>query len=254
MSSLYKYLPAKYVESFVREGTVLFRSLSYFRDYEDAQVRGDEFEGTRLHRPHNGLEITLVETQEKVVLPYSFESTANEDDIVVFCLRTVLSADLAAQFQADACVEIKNVGAFVAGVRGALLRRPSIKSKMLVHGQVKYYYYSPDQPPIVDWALPEKIAMSKLSAYTAQQEYRIAFAVNDAFRVENTRLRLVSPGERRPPRATAHPERLFKLGSLKQLCKVHHFSAKAQPFVPADRLPQPLNSNVCAVHGTNPVG
>ena len=225
MSSIYKYLPAKYVEGFVREGAVLFRSLSYFRDYEDAEVRGDEFEGTRLHRPHRGLEITLVESQQKVVLPHSFESTANEDDVFVFCLSTVLSADLAAKFQADACIEIKHVAAFVAGVRSALLRRPSIKSKALVHGKVEYY--SPDQTPTIEWALPERIAMSKLSAYAAQQEYRIAFAVNDAFRFQNARLRLVAPGERRPPRATAHPQRLFKLGSLSKLCKVHRFSAKA---------------------------
>ncbi|MGH8602581.1 MAG: hypothetical protein ACREXR_07325 [Gammaproteobacteria bacterium] len=91
-------------------------------------------------------------------------------------------------------------------------KRPSIKSKMLVHGDVRYY--TPDEPPIIDWVLPEKIAMSKLSAYTPQQEYRVAFAVNRGFGVENTRLRLVSPGERRPPRTTSHPERLLKLGSL----------------------------------------
>ncbi len=222
MSSLYKYLPAKYVDDFVHKGAVLFRSLSYFRDYEDAQVRGDEFEGTRLHRPQNGLEITLTAKQQKVVLPHSFESTANEDDIFVFCLSTVLSADLAAQFKASACVEIKNPSKFIAGIRAALQRRPSIKNKMLVYGEVKYY--TPEEPVIVDWALPEKIAMSKLSVYIPQQEYRIAFAVNDAFRVENTRLRLVAPGERRPPRATSHPERPFKLGSLAKICKVHHFS------------------------------
>jgi hypothetical protein len=218
---LYKYLPAKYVESFVRDGAVLFRSLSYFRDYEDAQIRGDEFEGTRVHRPQNGLEITLTETQQKVVLPHFFESTANEDDIFVFCLSTVLSADLANQFQASACVEILNPSRFIGGVRAALMRRPSIKNKMLIHGEVNYY--TPEQPPIGDWALPEKIAMSKLNTYVSQQEYRIAFAVNDAFRVENTRLHLVS-GERRAPRATSHPERLFKLGSLSKVCKVHYFN------------------------------
>ena len=225
MSSLYKYLPSKYVDTFVGNGAVLFRSLSYFRDYEDAQVRGDEFEGTRVHRPHNGLEVTLVATEKKLVLPHSFESTAREDDIFVFCLSTVLSADLAARFKADACIEIKNVGAFVSGIRSALLRRPSIKSKALFHGPVKYY--SPDQAPIVDWALPERIAMSKLSAYAEQHEYRFAFAINDAFRVENTRLQLVSPGGHRSSEPSVHTDRLFKLGSLSKHCKVHCFSGEA---------------------------
>lgn len=219
--SLYKYLPAKHVDTFVREGAVLFRSLSYFRDYEDAQVRGDEFEGTRLYRPLNGLEVNLVAKQQKVVLPHSLESSANEDDIFVFCLSTVLSAELAAQFLASSCVEITNPSRLMAGVRGALLRRPSVKSKMVVHGEVRYY--APDDAPMVDWALPEKITMSKLSIYSSQREYRIAFAVNGAFRFQNTRLRLVSPGERVAPRVTSHAERVLKLGSLVKVSKVHRF-------------------------------
>jgi len=205
----------------VREGVILFRALSYFRDYEDAQIRGDEFEGTRLHRPPGGLEITLTETQKKVVLPHSFESAAHEDDIFVFCLSTVLSADLAAQFQANACVEIVNPSRFLSGVRAALARRPSIKSKMLVHGNIRYY--TPDEPPIVDWALPERIAMAKLSTYAPQNEYRIAFAVNGAFAVENTKLRLVAHGERRVPRSMSHPERRLKIGNLAKICKIHRF-------------------------------
>ena len=108
MGSLYKYLPEKYVDDFVRKGAILFRSLSYFRDYEDAQIRGDEFEGTKLYRPQAGLEVTLAATQQKVVLPHTFESTAKEDDIFVFCLSTVRSEDLAKQFQATTCVEISD--------------------------------------------------------------------------------------------------------------------------------------------------
>lgn len=221
MTSLYKYLPEQFVRPLLREGAVLFRTLSYFRDYEDAQVRGDEFEGTRLFRPTNGLEVTLVETQEKVVLPHSFESSAHEDDIFVFCLSTILSPELAAQFKTNVCVEIQNPALFISKIRGALSRRPSIKNKMLVHGEVRYY--EPHEPPIVDWALPERIAMSKLELFRPQQEYRIAFSVNGAFDVENTRLRLVAPGTHRANRLTAYPERLFKLGSISKTCRVHRF-------------------------------
>ena len=221
MLPLYRYSSAERAEAFVRRGEVLFHALSYFRDYEDNQIRGDEFEGTKLFRPQAGLEITLVGTQEKRVMPHSFESAANEDDIFVFCMSSIFSSDLAAQFKADACVKISNPARFIAGVRAALLRRPSIKNKTLIHREVTYY--SADDPPIVDWALPERIAMSKLNCYRAQNEYRFAFSVNDAFKVENTRLRLVAPGERRPPRASAHTEHLLKLGSLSRLCKIHRF-------------------------------
>jgi len=221
VTSLYKYLPEQYAGPFLREGALLFRALSYFRDYEDAQVRGDEFEGTKVYRPTHGLEVTLVETQQKVMLSHSFESSAHEDDIFVFCLSTVLSQDLARQFETDTCVEIQNPALFISKIRGALSRRPSIKDKMLVHGDVKYY--EPEEPPIVDWALPERIAMSKLALYRSQQEYRLAFSVNGAFEVENTRLRLVAPGVPRTPRVAEYPERLFKLGSLAKICRVHRF-------------------------------
>ncbi len=221
MQILYKYLPAKHIDAFVRRGEVLFRALSYFRDYEDAQIRGDEFEGTKLFRPKDGNVITFVDTQEKRVLPHTFESSANEDDIFIFCMSTIFSADLAAQFNADACVEILNPAVFIAGVRAALLRRPSIKNKTIIHGEVKYY--SASDSPMVDWPLPERIAMSKLNYYYPQNEYRIAFSVNDAFKFGNTRLRLVAPGERRPSRVSAHPERLLKLGNLSRLCKIHRF-------------------------------
>lgn len=221
MSSLYKYLPEKYVGPLLSDGAVLFRTLSYFRDYEDAQVRGDEFEGTKLYRPAKGLEVTLVATQETVVLPHSFESSVNEDDIFVFCLSAVLSQELATQFKTSVCVEIRNPALYISKIRDALLRRPSIKNKMLVHGPVKYY--EPHEPPIVDWALPERIAMSKLERFRPQQEYRIAFCINGAFEVENTRLRLVAPGTPRPKRVIAYPERQFKLGNISKICRVHRF-------------------------------
>ncbi len=221
MTSLYKYLPEKYVKPFLYQGAVLFRTLSYFRDYEDAQVRGDEFEGTKLYRPINGLEVTLVATQEKILLPHSFESSAQEDDIFVFCLSKILSQELATQFKTNVCVEIQNPALFISKIRGALLLRPSIKNKMLVHGEVKYY--ESHEPPIVDWALPERIAMSKLAPFHPQQEYRIAFGVNGAFDVENTRVNLVEPGTPRAMRISAYPERKFKLGNISKICRVHRF-------------------------------
>jgi hypothetical protein len=221
VTRLYKYLPEQYVRPLLHEGAVLFRALSYFRDYEDAQVRGDEFEGTKLYRPINGLEVTIVATQEKVVLPHTFESSAQEDDIFVFCLSTLLSKELATQFKTNVCVEIINPALFISKIRAALSRRPSIKNTMLVHGEVNYY--EPQEPPIVDWALPERIAMSKLEPFRSQQEYRIAFGVNGAFEIENTSITLVAPGVSRPKRVSAYPERLFKLGSLSKICRVHRF-------------------------------
>ncbi len=53
--SLYKYFSErKWAEAFIN-GEVLFRSLSYFRDYEDNNVREDQNEGTSIFRPEGGL-------------------------------------------------------------------------------------------------------------------------------------------------------------------------------------------------------
>lgn len=52
---LYKYFSKmEYAESFC-EGHLLFRSLAYFRDYEDNNVREGEREGASVYRPNDGL-------------------------------------------------------------------------------------------------------------------------------------------------------------------------------------------------------
>ena len=222
MSSLFKYLPDQFVDPFIREGKILFRALSYFRDYEDAQIRGDEFEGTKLFRPEPGLEITKTETGEKLVLPYSLESTTNEKDIFVFCTSSVLSNDLASEFSASTCIEIFDISRFLSEIRNALARRPSIKNKTLLHGLVNYY--SATDPPLADWALPERITMSKLNAYSKQQEHRIAFGINGALRVQNTSQRLVPLGNRHQSRLSEHPECMLKIGNIGKICKIHHLA------------------------------
>ncbi len=219
MQPLYKYLPSQYVPAFIQQGAILFRPLSYYRDYEDS-IRGDEYEGTRVHRPNEGLEITLTKNNEKILLPHTFESSANEDDIFIFCLSTQFSLDLAKQFNSDVCIEIYNPSRFLSELRAALIRRPSIKDKKLIHGQVNYY--SREDPATIDWALPEKIAMSKLQSFQSQQEYRIGFGVKDAFRVENVTTRLVLPNQRQVPKGLK-TERILKLGNLKKICRIHYF-------------------------------
>ena len=221
MSSLFKYLPSEYVYSFINEGKILFRSLSYFQNYED-NARGDEFEGTRRHRPKDGLTITLSDTEEKIVLPHTLEASVNNtDDIFVFCLSEIYSENLALKFNANAYIEILNPGRFIGGIRQALQRRPSIKNKTPIHGKVKYYTL--DEDVITDWALPEKIAMSKLIHYSPQNEYRIAYSLNNAFEVGNTQLRLGEFKDENLQVSKIYPEQPLKIGCIDRICKVHYF-------------------------------
>lgn len=221
MQPLYRYLRPAYVDAFVRDGSVLMRSLSYYRDYEDAGVRADPFEGTLAHRPQDDrLKATMVDTAEVRSVPYTFESTAREDDIFVYCMSSELSADMAGKFGTTVCVQIHKPVQFLHRLRTALSLRPRIRATALVHGEVQYYELH--EPPIVDWALPERIAMRKPKQFLWQSEYRFAVPRGDAFAVENVSVKLVPLGAERPPRANAHPSVSVKLGDLSKLCKVHH--------------------------------
>lgn len=214
-------MPEKYLNGFLKNGELLFRSLSYFQDYEDTD-RGDMFEGARLYKPTTGLEITKSETGEKILLPEAtFKSHISTDDIFIFCTSNKLSNELATNFKSNVCVEITNIAKFISGIRGALSIRPSIKDKQLIFGEVNYY--SINNPPIIDWALPEKIALSKLDCYRNQSEYRFAFAINNAWHMSNTKQAIDFGGNRVNKIRDKYPEKKLKIGNISKFCKIHRF-------------------------------
>ncbi len=72
--SLYKYFTnRKWADAFL-DGEVFFNSLTYFRDYEDANVREDKNEGSSVYRPESGLLITN-HTQAKLTEQRYAEAT-----------------------------------------------------------------------------------------------------------------------------------------------------------------------------------
>ncbi|GAB3767363.1 hypothetical protein GCM10028796_28830 [Ramlibacter monticola] len=199
---------------------MLMRSLSYYRDYEDAGVRADPFEGTLAHRPQGGLKVRMVDSGEEIPLPHTLESTAREDDIFVFCVSSELNSETAKRFGTSVCVEIHKPVHFLHRLRTALSLRARIRAHHLVHGDVRYYDLH--EPPIVDWALPERIALRKPRHFSWQREYRFAVPRGDAFAVENVSVKLVPLDVPRPPRSMDHPFISLKLGDLSQCCKVHN--------------------------------
>jgi hypothetical protein len=219
MPSLYRYFSEKNADAFVQNGEVLFRALSYFRNYEDDEVRGDKFEGTLVHLPDNGLVVKNVNTEEEILLPHRFESTAKEDDIFVYCMSQILSAELAERFKAEVVVEITNPAKFLNLVRSALSLRKRFRVNQLIHEPVKYYEWN--EPPIVDWALPERITMKKPKIFEWQGEYRLAVPIGDALDVENVNLNLVSVNHSRGSAARNYPQQMLRLGSLSKICRVH---------------------------------
>ena len=220
---IYKYVSAQYAERMVSHGELLFRALSYFRDFEDGGIREDEYEGTLRHQPDGGLQITKTETGETLVLGGRFESTAKAaDQIFVCCFSTIFCAELAATFNANACVEFSDSIKLVARVKSALRARSSVDQKNVPFGLV--HYRSDDEPPLADWALPEKIAMAKRAAYSSQSEFRIAFAIGDAFGVENVSVRLTDGPNPRIAARQDHPYQLLKLGNIQKFGTLHYFN------------------------------
>jgi hypothetical protein len=228
--SIYKFMLLKHLDTFLDKGRVLFRPLSYFRDYEDEQVRGDPGEATRRFAPGKGLRITNHSGGFALTLPRSaFESQATAEQIYVFCASMACSDELANKFQAEACVEIVNVERFTYLLRTALSR----KKKRLVCGEVSYY--NEEDGPGATWALPDQIAMSKIESFRWQHEYRFTFASRATLAFENTRLQIVTGNGNKVRRKVGHyPMRFIQLGTLRSLCRVHDFGAFPPPEPMAD--------------------
>lgn len=197
----------------------MLHALSYFRDLEEDGVRADPHEGTLVHLPAEGLRVNLMKSGETISVPYRLESTAREDDILVYCMSTKLSSGIAARFKTSVAVEIREPVRFLGKLRSALSLRRRLRVSKLAHEAVRYYDWH--EPPIVDWALPDRIAMRKPRSFDWQGEYRFVVPVGDAFRVENVAVKLVPIHERRAIRVSEHPKLLVKLGSLSSICRVH---------------------------------
>ena len=99
-------MPSQYAENFVKKGDLLFRNLSYFRQYEDNR-RGDPLEGFHRDNPDN--DITLSDPNTGKVLAkgdFSFLNSTNTDLINVFCLSMQHDSKLYKEFGSDCCIEI----------------------------------------------------------------------------------------------------------------------------------------------------
>ena len=212
-------MPSQYVDTFLKDGIVLFRSLAYFRDYyeKDEQVRGDRFDGTRIYKPENGLEIN--KAGETFTIPScSFESDVRVDEIFVFCMSLVNERTLYTEFKTDVCVEIFDSEKFIWRIKTALKRRPTIKPKKPIYGPVQYY--ENNDPPIIDWAFPDRIVMRKQCNFEWQKEYRIAFSIRNALGFQQTTHKLVIGSEERTT-LSSYPEHIIRIGSMEDIAVVH---------------------------------
>lgn len=223
--SLYKYFSEhKWAEKLL-DGEVLFRSLAYFRDQEDENVRGDQNEGKAIFRPKGGLIINN-HTQGNTfsLFHHAFESTANQEEIFVFCASMSLSEELRERFAAVACVEVQNISAFCTRIEAALPPNavfPGPTGRSRIGRRVEYYDESEGGSP--RWALPDVIATSKHNDYAWQDEFRLVFCLTDAMGFEKAGYRLVPNDAIREQNPAEHHSYPVKAQSLHDICKLHEF-------------------------------
>lgn len=218
MTSLYKYISSNYLQAFI-EGKVLFRTLAYYQAYEADQVRGDRFEGAHVYKPGGGLVINNRTTRAVQMLDMHFRTIVQTKELFIFCVSQINSINLAREFKSDVCIEIVRPDIFSEKVRSALRNKASTRRFKLVQGPVIYREF--EEPSGIDWALPDRIAMTKGRGYAYQSEYRFLFGRARLFDVENVKAELVSNGLE-PPIADRHPTDYFlQLGDLSNICKIH---------------------------------
>ncbi len=70
------------------DGEILFRSLTYFHDYEDGDVTGDQNKGAAIFRPDSDLIINNLTKNKRITAQgWALKSTAKHEEIFVFCAR-----------------------------------------------------------------------------------------------------------------------------------------------------------------------
>lgn len=221
---LYKYFSeARWAHAFL-QGELRFRSLSYFHDVEDNNVREDPNEGTALYRPEGGLiGNNMTEGRPFNLAGHALESTVKQEEIFVYCTSRSLTQELWGKFGAVACVEILDVAKFCARIEAALPRDatfPGRPGRTRIGRRVDYYRETDNCNP--RWALPDVIATSKFDDYAWQDEFRLVFSLTNALGFEKVNLRLVRGRARTERNTTEH--HVFDVTApkgLADICRLH---------------------------------
>lgn len=135
MSSLYKYLPAKYANNLINENSLKIGTLFSYRNTENyGEEIGDTDEGTRIEYSHdkeqkrgdqlNTLESVALRGCSGMTVENNYvELRHHSEDVYLYCLSKKLSNDIMDKLNKDfpeekydACVEIHEPEKFVEAI------------------------------------------------------------------------------------------------------------------------------------------
>lgn len=214
-------MPEQFVGDFIEKGLILFRNLTYFRQYEDNR-RGDPLEGFHRDNPDNGMTIknltkgTMLKDRD-----ISFLNSTNTDLIFVFCLSISHKNNLYDEFETNTCIEITDADEFTRRVRLAVKKLLSTHKTGLLSGKVNYYF--PNQPCDFDIHDPKNLPFAKGKYYAHQEEFRLVFGTTK--KAFDLKMQLVCNrgydflGEAKKGNAK---EKFIRIGSIQDIVKVHY--------------------------------
>ncbi|PTQ86881.1 hypothetical protein [Nitrosomonas ureae] len=215
-TSLYKYLPFEFVPSVLNRGEILFRNLTYFRQYEGI-IRGDVYESIFRHSPQNETVFNILTNGKKIVLKTSFLHSTDSEQIYAYCLSEQLSKNLMVEFKSNACIEIFNPHEFIRRVRFAVMRLISVHSNGLLAQPV--IYYDAVNVPDFDYNDPKKIIFAKENSYAWQNEYRLCFGKKRAFKFKQEfTLKMYDPHIEAMKGVCK--DKIIKIGNLKDIARL----------------------------------
>ena len=216
---LYKYLPSKHAVNMLKNGELLFRNLTYFKQYEDKK-RGDPLEGHHRENPDKGIVITNLSTGKKIHGDFSFLNSTDSDIIFVFCLSKSLNSDLYKEFNSDACLVIKDVDKFLLRTRMKLRHLISCHKSGLLHGEVKYY--AANAPADFNIKEPKELAFAKDEMFKHQNEYRLVFGKKKAFKLEQSMVYNNGYDFKEEAMKGTAQEKMIRLGNISDIAHIQH--------------------------------
>jgi hypothetical protein len=231
--SLYKYYDKQQWANAFLDGKIRFRSLSYFRDYEDEQVRGDKNEGKIIFSPDGGLVLNNQTQGYTSKIPWRFTATVHLEEIFVFCLSRSFTQELRKRFSAVACVEIFDIRKFCARIESALPTTatfPGKPGRVRIGQTVEYNEETDSCNPT--WACPDMIAALKFKTFAWQNEYRLVFSLTNALAFENAEYALVRNGSSQQSKPTEHRHYDLNAGSLRDICRLHEYEDSRESEIP----------------------
>jgi hypothetical protein len=213
--ALYKFMNSKYVESFL-DGKIYCQTLAFYQRHEAQGTVGDKHEAMRIFAPSGGLRIHNITTNTRFSIQAAFISELLAKEIYVFCVSLCDADPKTIDKAYDTVVHIKNMRKFTRRLRTAV---QTLTGDMALLSR-PVSYYAEEDPPGVNWALPDVIATSKRTYFASQTEHRFAIASRKLMKIGNA-IQKIQFGELVHDKNISIPDPItVNVGDIRDLCHV----------------------------------